>query len=101
MLAAAGLALGAVRPLLARPPPDRYLLDRVAPMLQIGRLHVDLAFAVDPLSAVMILVITVVGALIHVYATGYMADEPSYWRFFAYLNLFVFSMMLLVMGDSF
>ena len=55
----------------------------------------------DPLSMMMVLIITFVGTLIHVYSVGYMADEPSYWRFFAYLNLFVFSMLLLVLGDNF
>jgi len=49
----------------------------------------------------MVLVITGIGALIHVFSIGYMADEPSYWRFFSYLNLFVFAMLLLVMGDNF
>src|SRR5581483_3543608 len=75
--------------------------DRVFPMLALGRLHVDFALALDPLSAVLVLVITLVGTLIHVYAAGYMHDDPAYWRFFAYLNLFVFSMLLLVLGDSF
>src|SRR5262245_5448463 len=90
MLAAAALALAATAQLLLLPLAQRTLVDRVFTMLAIGRLHVDLALVVDPLSGVLMLVITVVGALIHVYAAGYMADEPSYWRFFAYLNLFVF-----------
>ena len=49
----------------------------------------------------MVLIITGIGALIHVFSIGYMADEPAYWRFFCYLNLFVFAMLLLVMGDNF
>jgi NADH-quinone oxidoreductase subunit L len=49
----------------------------------------------------MVLVITGIGTLIHVFSIGYMADEPAYWRFFSYLNLFVFAMLLLVMGDNF
>jgi NADH:ubiquinone oxidoreductase subunit 5 (subunit L)/multisubunit Na+/H+ antiporter MnhA subunit len=101
MLAAAGLALGAVGQLAALPPSARYLHDRVFPMLAIGQLHVDCALAVDPLSAVMLLVITLVGTLIHVYSAGYMHDDPAQWRFFAYLNLFIFAMLLLVMGDGF
>ena len=61
----------------------------------------DLGFALDPLSMMMTLIITFIGTLIHVFSVGYMADEPSYWRFFSYLNLFIFSMLLLVMGDNF
>jgi NADH-quinone oxidoreductase subunit L len=55
---------------------------------------------VDPLSAVMILVVTGIGGLIHIYSTGYMHDDKSYWRYFAFLNLFTFSMLLLVTADS-
>jgi NADH-quinone oxidoreductase subunit L len=101
MLAAAALALAAAARLIALPPADRSLYDRVFPMIAIGRLHVDFALALDPLSAVLVLVITLVGTLIHLYSIGYMHGDASYWRFFAYLNLFVFSMLLLVMGDSF
>jgi NADH-quinone oxidoreductase subunit L len=55
----------------------------------------------DPLSAVMLLVVTGVGFLIHVYSTGYMAEDAGYWRFFAYLNLFMASMLTLVLGGAF
>jgi NADH-quinone oxidoreductase subunit L len=58
-------------------------------------------FQLDPLSAVMILVVTGVGFLIHVYSTGYMADDPGYYRFFAYLNLFMFAMLTLVLANNF
>ena len=64
----------------------------------------DIAFRVDQLTATMMCVITGIGTLIHVYSIGYMddeADKDSVWRFFAYLNLFIFSMLLLVMGDNF
>jgi NADH:ubiquinone oxidoreductase subunit 5 (subunit L)/multisubunit Na+/H+ antiporter MnhA subunit len=101
MLGATALAVAALMELRALPPAGRYLLDRTLPLLAIGKLHADLAFAVDPLSAVMLLVITVVGSLIHIYSVGYMAGEGAYWRFFAYLNLFVFAMLLLVLGDNF
>src|SRR6185369_8043811 len=70
-------------------------------MLRIGSLDVNFSFAMDPLSAVMTLIITGVGSLIHIYASSYMETEPAYWRFFTYLNLFVFSMLLLVLGDNF
>ena len=52
-------------------------------MLTAGRLRFDLAFALDPLSMMMVLIITFIGTLIHVFSIGYMADEPAYWRFFA------------------
>jgi NADH-quinone oxidoreductase subunit L len=65
-----------------------------------GRLHIDIALRWDPLSALMCMVITGVGFLIHVYSIGYMHDDPRYARFFAYLNLFVFSMLVLVLGDN-
>jgi NADH-quinone oxidoreductase subunit L len=58
-------------------------------------------FLVDPLSSLMLLIITGVGFLIHVYSIGYMHDDPGYNRFFSYLNLFVFFMLLLVMGSNF
>jgi NADH-quinone oxidoreductase subunit L len=79
----------------------RFLQDTLWNVFTAGKVKVDLAFALDPLSMMMTLIITFIGTLIHVFSTGYMADEPSYWRFFAYLNLFVFSMLLLVMGDNF
>jgi NADH-quinone oxidoreductase subunit L len=77
-----------------------YLLDRVAPWISVGNMRADIAFAVDPLTAVMMLIITGIGGLIHVYSTGYMHGDQAYWRFFAYLNLFMFAMLTLVMGDN-
>ncbi len=79
----------------------RFLQDTVWHAFSAGKVSVDLGFSLDPLSMMMTLFITFIGTLIHVFSTGYMADEPSYWRFFAYMNLFVFSMLLLVMGDNF
>src|SRR5262245_22647905 len=58
-------------------------------------------FQLDPLSAVMVLVVTGIGFLIHLYSTGYMAHEGGYYRFFAYLNLFMFSMLTLVLANNF
>src|ERR1700723_2817348 len=58
-------------------------------------------FQIDPLSAVMILVVTGVGFLIHLYSTGYMAHEGGYYRFFGYLNLFMFAMLILVLANNF
>lgn len=64
-------------------------------------LSADIAFLIDPLSSIMLLIITGVGFLIHVYAIGYMHDDAAYSRFFSYLNLFVFFMLLLVMGSNY
>lgn len=64
-------------------------------------LNVPLGFLLDPLSAVMILIVTGVGFLIHVYSVGYMHHEDGYYRFFTYMNLFMFAMLLLVLGNSF
>src|SRR5213079_731720 len=77
-----------------------FQLADLFPWVRVGTLNVDVAFGVDPLSAVMILVVTGIGGLIHLYATGYMHDDPAFWRFFAYLNLFTFAMLTLVLGDS-
>ncbi|MBI4454321.1 MAG: NADH-quinone oxidoreductase subunit L, partial [Acidobacteria bacterium] len=62
---------------------------------------VSWGFQLDPLSAVMILVVTGVGSLIHIYSVGYMWDDDGFYRFFAYLNLFMFAMLTLVLGDNF
>jgi len=62
---------------------------------------VNWSYQLDPLSAVMILVVTGVGFLIHVFAVGYMAGDTGFYRFFAYLNLFMFMMLILVMGSNF
>jgi NADH-quinone oxidoreductase subunit L len=101
MLAAFSVAVYAFAQLLRMPGEERFLQQTLWNMLTAGRLTVDLAFALDPLSIMMVLVITGIGSLIHVFSIGYMADEPAYWRFFCYLNLFVFAMLLLVMGDNF
>ncbi len=61
----------------------------------------DFAFLLDPLTLVMLLVVTGVGFLIHIYSVGYMAEEDGYWRFFAYLNLFMFFMLTLVLAENF
>jgi NADH-quinone oxidoreductase subunit L len=70
------------------------------PWLNIGNLHVDFSLVLDQLSLVMLLVVTGVGFLIHVYSVGYMADEDGYARFFSYLNLFMFFMTVLVLAGN-
>jgi NADH-quinone oxidoreductase subunit L len=69
--------------------------------LSVGGMDINFGFLVDQLSAWMMLIVTGVGFLIHVYSIGYMHDDDGFWKFFAYLNLFVFAMLLLVMGDNF
>ncbi|MGH7820436.1 MAG: proton-conducting transporter membrane subunit, partial [Candidatus Binatia bacterium] len=86
--------------LLGVDPEHRMLLDSWFTWIAIGTLRVDVAFLLDPLSAVMILVVTGVGGLIHVYSIGYMHEDKGFWRFFAYLNLFMFSMLVLVLADN-
>ncbi len=76
------------------------LRDVVWTWMTTGSLSVDLAFRMDALSGLLCLVITFIGFLIHLYAAGYMAHDPDYPRFFAYLNLFCGSMLVLVLGDS-
>ncbi|MGZ5472560.1 MAG: proton-conducting transporter transmembrane domain-containing protein, partial [Thermoanaerobaculia bacterium] len=68
---------------------------------QLANFSVDLAFRVDPLSCTMMMVVTWIGFLIHVYATGYMSHEKGYTRFFTYLNLFMVMMLLLVLGANY
>jgi NADH-quinone oxidoreductase subunit L len=71
------------------------------PWIAITGFTVNFAFAVDHLTLIMLSVVTGVGFLIHLYSVGYMAHEEGYWRFFAYLNLFMFFMLVLVLADSF
>ena len=66
-----------------------------------GNFVVDVGFHVDALTACLLIVVTTIGMLVHVYSVGYMAHDPGTWRFFAYLNLFMFSMLLLVLADNF
>lgn len=68
--------------------------------ISVGTLHVDFSFVLDQLSLVMLLVITGVGFLIHIYSVGYMHEEEGYWRYFAYLNLFLFFMTVLVLAGN-
>ena len=67
---------------------------------QYGSVPIDVAFGVDAMTATMMLVVTGVGFLIHLYSSEYMKKDPGYYRFFAYLNLFIFSMLVLIMGDN-
>jgi len=76
-------------------------VEHVATWLSAGGFHAGFSFQLDQLTMVMLCVITGVGFLIHVYSIGYMAHEEGYWRYFAYLNLFMFFMLTLVLADNF
>src|SRR6202023_4282269 len=71
------------------------------PWIAITGFQVNFAFSIDHLTLIMLSVVTGVGFLIHIYSAGYMAHEEGYWRFFAYLNLFMFFMLVLVLASSF
>ena len=80
---------------------QRQVISDVFSWIGVGELNVSARLLVDPLSAVMVLVVSGVSFLIHVYSIGYMGREANFSRFFAYLNLFVFSMLLLVLAGNF
>jgi NADH-quinone oxidoreductase subunit L len=86
---------------LLRHPPHAPAIVSLWRWLPVGPLQIDMAFQVDQLSAVMLLIVTGVGSLIHLFSVGYMREDPGYARYFAYLNLFVVFMLVLVLGSSF
>jgi len=69
--------------------------------IQVGALRIPFSFLVDPLSSIMLLIVTGIGFLIHVYSAGYMHSDAGFAKFFAYLNLFIFFMLLLVLGSNY
>lgn len=69
--------------------------------IQVGNLKIPFSFQIDPLSSIMLLIVTGIGFLIHVYSIGYMHHDSGFAKFFAYLNLFVFFMLLLVLGSNY
>jgi NADH-quinone oxidoreductase subunit L len=81
--------------------PETPFIQTYFSWMPAGDLQIDAAFQLDQLSMVMILVITGVGALIHIFSVGYMREDPGYPRYFSYLNLFVFFMLLLVLGANY
>ena len=86
--------------LLSKPAEERQHVYRLFSWVPVSSLKVDLSFLVDPLSITMCLFVTGVGALIHLYAIGYMHGDPRFSKFFLYLNLFALSMLLLVLGEN-
>ena len=94
------VVVGAFFDLLSRTEEERHHVVTLFSWLPVGSLHVDLALLADPLSITMALFITGIGTLIHLYAIGYMHGDPKFPKFFMYLNLFVFSMLMLVLGEN-
>ena len=93
--------LWVVKTLLAIAPLETPHVERYFTWIQSGTLTIPYELAVDRLTAIMLLVVTGIGSLIHIYATGYMHDEDGYYRFFAYLNLFMFFMLNLVLANNY
>lgn len=87
--------------LLGREEGDRQVAQHLYDWIDSGRLHIGMDLLYDPLSALFLLLITGVGSLIHVYSIGYMAHDPRRRRFFAYLNLFVAAMLMLVLSENY
>jgi NADH-quinone oxidoreductase subunit L len=86
---------------VARPEGSRVFVQTLYRFFNAGSLSVKVDYRIDPLSVVMMLVVTGVGTLIHLYSIGYMRGDPREGRYFSYLNLFAFSMLLLVMANNF
>jgi NADH-quinone oxidoreductase subunit L len=82
------------------PETSRFISDHFYTWMASGDFSVDFNFYLDPLSGVMALVVTGVGFLIHVYSMGYMHDDPGYGKYFSFLNLFIFSMTVLILSDN-
>ncbi|WP_099021605.1 NADH-quinone oxidoreductase subunit L [Mycolicibacterium palauense] len=101
VVAAFGVAVAAFAGLLGRPAEDRTVHQVLFSWVPVGELRVDFGLQLDQLSVCFALLITGVGALIHIYSIGYMAHDPDRRRFFAYLNLFVAAMLLLVLADNY
>ena len=94
------VTVGVFADLLSKSGEERHHVVNLFSWVPVGSLRVDLAFLVDPLSITMCLFVTGIGALIHLYAVGYMHGDPRFSKFFLYLNLFALSMLLLVLGEN-
>jgi NADH-quinone oxidoreductase subunit L len=100
-LASFGVGVALLVDMLGRHGSDRGIGQNLFSWVPVGQLQVDFGLQLDQLSICFVLLITGVGSLIHVYSIGYMANDPDRRRFFAYLNLFLASMLLLVVADNF
>jgi NADH-quinone oxidoreductase subunit L len=97
---AAILAFSAFFVLTGLEPADRIIRINLMSWVQVADFQISWTFRYDPLSALMLMIVTGIGTLIHIYAMGYMHGDKSFWRFFSYVNLFLASMLLLVLGDN-
>jgi NADH-quinone oxidoreductase subunit L len=95
------VAVGSFLELLKLPPESRHVIQTLWTWIEVGNFKFDISLLFDPLSAVMCLVVTFVGALIHIYSIGYMRGDAGYRRYFVNMNLFTLSMLILVLADSF
>ncbi len=86
--------------LQAMPADHRVLVYKAFTWFSVGELHINMGFLADPLSSLFLLFVTFIGTLIHIYSIGYMAEDRSFAKFFAYMNLFLGSMLILVLGDG-
>lgn len=100
-LAAFGVGLSLLSDLLGHAADDRLIHQRVYTWIPVNQFQVDFGLQIDQLSISFVLLITGVGSLIHIYSVAYMAEDPDRRRFFGYLNLFLASMLLLVIADNF
>ncbi len=100
VLASFGVAIDVFVGLFKRQPDNRSYTQHFFQWLNVGHLHIGVGALVDPLSMTMVAFITGVSALIHFYSIGYMEHDKDFTKFFVYLNLFVFSMLMLVLGDN-
>ena len=94
------IAAVAVRDLMSLPAESRVYVLHMYEWIRVGALSIGADLRLDPLSATMICVVTGVGSLIHLYSNGYMHGDPRFGRFFAYMNLFAFFMLMLVLGQN-
>ncbi|MEY3558103.1 MAG: NADH-quinone oxidoreductase subunit [Actinomycetota bacterium] len=94
------VTVGVYFDLLSRTAEERHQVVTLFSWLPVGTLHIDMALLADPLSITMALFVTGIGSLIHLYSIGYMHGDPKFSKFFLYLNLFVFSMLMLVLGEN-
>jgi len=95
------IALGAFFETLSLPVEQRQTIINLFQWIKVSWLDISFAYQVDQLSLIMALIVTGVGFIIHIYSIGYMHNDKSFWRFFSYMNLFIFAMMNLILADNF
>jgi NADH-quinone oxidoreductase subunit L len=95
------IALSTLMELIAMPQDSRTIFIKYYEWITAGSFTASISYLIDPLSITMVLIVTGVGTLIHIYSIGYMHGDPAFAKFFAYLNLFIFAMLNLVLADNF